>query len=114
MIGVNGGRFHCRNSNAWKSRFLTKGAGMEFEINSSDDQVEMAFASWVRILQQAPIQNRPSILAMMARDAREWADGQRRQAMHDLYFVAVQTGLVKLLGSTHVKAVILDVFGGAA
>lgn len=80
----------------------------------TDDQVEMAFASWVRILEHAPIQNRPSILAMMARDAREWADSQRLQAMRDLYFVAVQTGLVKLLGATHVKATIFETFGGAA
>jgi hypothetical protein len=80
----------------------------------SGDPVEVAFASWVRILEGAPIQNKPSILAMMARDARAWADSQRLQAMRDLYFVAVQTGLVKLLGATHVKATILETFGGVA
>jgi hypothetical protein len=80
----------------------------------TDDQVEMAFASWVRILEHAPIQNRPSILAMMARDAREWADSKRQQAMQDLYYVAVQVGLVKLLGATHVKATILETFGDVA
>ena len=80
----------------------------------STDPVELAFASWVRVIEGAPIQNRSSLLAMMARDARDWADSQRRQAMNDLYFVAQQIGLVKLLGATHVKTVILDVFGGAA
>jgi hypothetical protein len=87
---------------------------MEFEINSSDDQVEMAFASWVRIIEGAPIQNRSSLLAMMARDAREWADIKRQQAMQDLYAVAEQVGLVTLLGRTHVTTTILEVFGGAA
>jgi hypothetical protein len=80
----------------------------------TDDQVEVAFASWVRILEHAPIQNRPSLLAMMARDARAWADSQRLQAMRDLYFVAQQVGLVKLLGAPHITATILEVFGGAA
>ena len=78
------------------------------------DPVELAFASWTRILETAPIENRPRLLAMMARDARAWADNQRLQAMRDLYYVAVQLGLVKLLGASHVRAVIIEAFGGAA
>jgi hypothetical protein len=80
----------------------------------TEDQVEAAFASWVRVIEGAPIENRARLLAMMARDAREWADSQRRQAIRDLYFVAEQIGLVTLLGATHIKAVILNVFGDVA
>ena len=75
-----------------------------------DPAVE-AFASWVRVIENAPIE-RPKLL--MARDARDWADGQRQQTMQDLYYVAEQIGCVTLLGATHVKGIISDVFGGAA
>ena len=78
-----------------------------------DPTVEV-FASWVRVLENAPIENRPKLLAMMARDARDWADSRRQQAMQDLYYVAEQIGCVTLLGATHVKGIISDVFGGAA
>lgn len=76
-----------------------------------DPAVE-AFASWVRVIENAPIENRSKLL--MARDARDWADGQRQQTMQDLYYVAEQIGCVTLLGATHVKGIISDVFGGAA
>jgi hypothetical protein len=79
-----------------------------------DPAVEV-FASWVRVIDEnAPIENRPKLLAMMARDARDWADSRRQQAMRDLYYVAEQIGCVTLLGATHVKGIITDVFGGAA
>jgi hypothetical protein len=42
-----------------------------------DAAVEV-FASWVRVLEKAPIENRPKLLAMMARDARDWAESQRQ------------------------------------
>ena len=78
-----------------------------------DPAVEV-FASWVRVIGNAPIENRPILLALMARDARDWADSQRQQAMHDLYYVAEQIGCVALLGATHVKGIIIDAFWGAA
>jgi hypothetical protein len=78
-----------------------------------DPAVEV-FASWVRVIENAPIENRPKLLAMMARDARDWADSQHQQAMQDLYYIAEQIGCVTLLGAMHVKGVIVDAFWGAA
>jgi tRNA/tmRNA/rRNA uracil-C5-methylase (TrmA/RlmC/RlmD family) len=77
-----------------------------------DAAVEV-FASWMRVIEGAPIENRPKLLTLMARDARDWAESQRQQAMQDLYCVAEQIGCVTLLGATHIRGIIADAFGGA-
>jgi hypothetical protein len=77
------------------------------------DPVEV-FASWSRVIAGAPIENRPRLLFMMAREASGWADAIRQQAIDDVFEVAADLGLVDLIGATNVKAAIAAAFDGGA
>ena len=67
------------------------------------DPVAEVFASWVRVIEGAPIENKPKLLAMMSRDARVYSDSVRQQTFDDLWTIAEQLGLVKLIGTTTVQ-----------
>jgi hypothetical protein len=78
------------------------------------DSAELVFASWVRVIESAPIKNRPALLRMMARDAASWADAQRQQAIDDIWEVATELGLVTKFGVVAVQDAIASGFAGGA
>jgi hypothetical protein len=77
------------------------------------DPVAEVFASWVRVIEGAPIENKPKLLAMMSRDARVYANSVRQQTFDDLWTIAEELGLVKLIGATSVQEAIAAGFGDA-
>jgi hypothetical protein len=80
-----------------------------------DDKVwEITFTSWARVIQQAPIENRPRLLFMMSRDAAAWAAACRQQAIDDAYQFAVDLGLVRLLGDATVQNILTAAFDRGA
>jgi hypothetical protein len=80
-----------------------------------DDKVwEITFASWTRVIQRAPIENKPKLLFMMSRDARAWSDAHRQRAVDDMWQVADELGLVRLLSTAHVQNLIAAGFDGGA
>jgi hypothetical protein len=78
---------------------------LQWALPAPDPWAEV-FASWTRVISCAPIENKPKLLAMMSRDARVYADGVRRQTFDDLWTIAEQLGLVKLIGTTGVQEAI--------
>jgi hypothetical protein len=52
------------------------------------DPVAEIFASWVRVIELAPIENKLALFGMMARDAAAWANSFRHQAIDDMWLVA--------------------------
>jgi hypothetical protein len=80
-----------------------------------DDKVwELVFASWARVIRRAPIENKRLLLSWMARDAAAWADACRQRGVDDMWQVADELGLIKLLGITDVQAAIAAGFDGGA
>jgi hypothetical protein len=80
-----------------------------------DDKIwEITFASWARVIGRAPIENKPKLLFMMSRDARAWADAHRQQAIDDVWQVAEELGLVRLLGTAHIQNLVAAGFDGGA
>jgi hypothetical protein len=78
------------------------------------DPVAEVFASWSRVIAGATIENKPTLLFMMARDAATWADAQRQQAIDEVWAVAAGLGLIKLLGAVAVQDAIASGFAGGA
>jgi hypothetical protein len=78
------------------------------------DPAAEVFASWVRVIEDATIENKPKLPAMMSRDARVYADSVRQQTFDDLWTIAEELGLVKLIGPTSVQEAIAAGFGDAA
>jgi hypothetical protein len=78
---------------------------LQWALPTPDPWAEV-FASWTRVLASAPIENRPKLLAMMSRDARVYADSVRQQTFDDLWTIAEQLGLVRLIGTTSVQEAI--------
>jgi hypothetical protein len=79
-----------------------------------DDPAAFIFASWARVIEGAPTQNRLVLFGMMAADARACADATRQQLIHDLLEVAGELGLIKLIGPTPVEEVLTNAFDGRA
>ena len=71
------------------------------------EQFDIAmYASLMRVLLQAPVENRLAVFAMMARMAADDLIERRQQYVDDLWDVAEETGLVRLLGITAVQEVL--------
>jgi hypothetical protein len=71
------------------------------------DPWSFIFESWRNVIAGAPIKNKRLLLSWMSRDvAAAWADACRQQAVDDMWQVADELGLIKLLGTTHVQAAI--------
>jgi hypothetical protein len=80
-----------------------------------DDKIwDITFASWARVIGRAPIENKRLLLSWMARDAAAWAAACRQRGIDDVWQVADELGLVKLLGKTDVQAAIAAGFDGGA
>jgi hypothetical protein len=77
-----------------------------------DPWAARVFASWSRVIEGGPIENKPTLLVMMARDASVYADCLRQQVVDDVWEVAQAVGLVRLLGATTVVAAITAAFDG--
>ena len=78
------------------------------------DPAVFVFASWVRVIEFAPIENKPVLFGMMARDAATWADAHRQQAVDDIWGVAAELGLVDLLGAASVQEILANAFRRSA
>jgi hypothetical protein len=61
-------------------------------------------ASLMRVLEQAPIENRLAVFALMAKSAAKEVAARKQQIVDDLWFVANAVGLIDLLGVTSVQA----------
>jgi hypothetical protein len=70
------------------------------------------FASWRRVIEGAPVENKPKLLAMMAADAALWADAHRQQAVDDVRAVATELGFVTKFGEVTVQDAIATGFAG--
>jgi hypothetical protein len=79
-----------------------------------DDPAAFVFASWARVIEFAPIENKPALFGMMARDAAVYADRIRADTIDGLWVVAQEIGLVKLVGATNVQAIIAVAFDRGA
>jgi hypothetical protein len=60
-------------------------------------------ASLMRVLEQAPIENRLAVFGLMAKSAAKEVAARKQQVVDDLWFVANAVGLVDLLGVTSVQ-----------
>src|ERR1700730_9537121 len=80
------------------------------------DPVAEIFASWGRVIELAPIENKLALalFGMMARDAAAWANSFRHQAIDDLWLVAGEVGLVDLIGAASVRVAIAVAFDRGA
>jgi hypothetical protein len=78
-----------------------------------DPAVEV-FSSWSRVIAGPPIENKPALFGMMARDAAVYAHRIRADTVDGLWMVAQELGLVKLIGATNVQAAIAVAFEGGA
>jgi hypothetical protein len=74
------------------------------------DPIAGVFASWSRVIAGAPIENKPTLLFMMARDAATWADAHRQQAIDDVWYVANELGLIDKFGTFHCQHILAAAF----
>jgi hypothetical protein len=82
---------------------------IHWQANKTDPTAEV-FASWTRVIGGAPIENKPTLLFMMASDAATWADAIRQQAVDDMWFVAGELGLIDKLGTVHCQDILAAAF----
>jgi hypothetical protein len=78
----------------------------------ADELETRAYASLFRALERAPIENRLPIFRLAARFAAEQLDARRRQAVDDLWTIADETGLARLLGASAVQGAIAAALDG--
>jgi hypothetical protein len=71
------------------------------------------YASLCRVLEQAPIENKLRVFGLMAHYAADEISERRQQYIDDLWWVAEEVGLVRLLGVTDVQNALSDAFEGA-
>jgi hypothetical protein len=89
--------------------FSTAADKSKFALRSRD-RWELVFESWTRVIRFSPIENKPRLLFMMARDSAAWAAAVRQQAIDDTWELAEKLGLVGLLGPVAVQDVIATAF----
>jgi hypothetical protein len=89
--------------------FSTAADKSKFALRSRDPW-EFVFESWTRVIQFAPIENKPRLLFMMARDSAAWAAAIRQQAIEEILKMAADLDLVRLLGAVTVQDVIATAF----
>jgi hypothetical protein len=86
----------------------------EPDCKRHDDPEASIFASWVRVIEDAPTQNRLVLFGMMAADACACADATRQQLIDDLLEVAGEMGLVDLIGIVAVRDTLMVAFDRGA
>jgi hypothetical protein len=72
------------------------------------------YASLCRVLEQAPIENKLRVFGLMARTAASEISERRQQYIDDLWSVAEEVGLVRLLGATDVHNALTSAFDGVS
>ena len=75
-----------------------------------DDPAAFVLASWARVIEFAPIENKLTLLFMMARDAATWADAHRQLAIDDVWYVAGELGLIDKFGTVHCQNILAAAF----
>jgi hypothetical protein len=85
----------------------------EWALSPPDPAAEV-FASWVRVIEGAPVEHRLKLFGMMAADARCYADAVRQQAIDDMVWVAGELGLISLLGAVPVEETLAITFRRSA
>jgi hypothetical protein len=82
---------------------------------SAPDDIETAtFASLIRVLERAPIENKLAVFGLIGREAAVYADIRRRQIYADCLWLADETGLTELLGIVTVTDALMTAFNGRA
>jgi hypothetical protein len=85
----------------------------EIPTNSADDRARVAmYASLTRVIEGAPIQNKLAVFGLMAKTAADEAAILRQQYIDDLWSVAGDVGLVRLLGTASVQGALAVAFSG--
>jgi hypothetical protein len=79
-----------------------------------DNPAVFVFASWSRALVGAKPENKLRIFGAMAEDAVTHLHARRQRVVDDLWLVALEIGLVKLVGATNVQAAIAVAFDRGA
>ena len=79
-----------------------------------DDPADFVFASWARVIEFAPIENKPALFWMMAGEAAVYAERVRADTVDGLWMFAQEIGLVKLVGAANVQAAIAVAFDRGA
>jgi hypothetical protein len=83
--------------------------------NDFDDEVDVAvYGRLFRALEVSPIEGKPKALFLAARYAAFEIAQREQQARHDLYRIASETGLVKLIGKVAVRDLINTAFGATS
>jgi hypothetical protein len=78
-----------------------------------DDEFEVRmYSSLFRILEQAPIEKKLHVFRLVANFASEQIEARRQQVADDLWAIADNAGLIRLLGKTDVGAALATEFGG--
>jgi hypothetical protein len=70
------------------------------------------YASFGRVLQSAPIENKMVVYGLVAKSAASDAAAIRQDAIDGLWMLAADTGLVALIGTATVQGALSNAFGG--
>jgi hypothetical protein len=86
-----------------------------FPIGFADERAQVAlYASLVRVLESAPVENKLPVFCLMARTASADSAAYRQQMIDNLWHVAGDLGLVDLLGVVAVQDALLVAFDRGA
>ena len=70
------------------------------------------YASLVRVIERAPVENKLAVFSLMAREAGREVAAFRQRQVDDLWMIADATGLLSIFGSTMVQDALAVGFGG--
>jgi hypothetical protein len=84
---------------------------MSTPIRHAPTDIETAtFASLIRVLEQAPIENKLAVFGLIGRTAAESAAIRRQRLVDDCWWLADRCGLIDLLGRATVQDALADAF----
>jgi len=83
-------------------------------IIADDRALVLLYQSLIRAIEGAPVQNKLPAFGLMAKTAANDAAALRQQYIDDLWFVAGNVGLVRLLGTASVQEALAVAFNGGA
>jgi hypothetical protein len=83
---------------------------MKIAAPTQDDLDVAKYASLCRVLEQAPIENRSRVFGLMAGCAAADVLAFRQNMIDGLWEVAVEIGLVQLMGTTSTQEAIASAF----
>ena len=79
----------------------------------ADERAQVAmYASLSRVIEGAPVPNKLPAFGLMAKTAANEAAALRQQYIDDLWLVAGDVGLVRLLGTASVQGALAVAFSG--